>query len=68
MSLLVISEILALFVKTVTANGKYCLPYSENLEQPIQKQLYKEQIYKQIVKSTNSLWVWNLQTHCEHFE
>ena len=39
MSLLVISEILGLFVNTLTADDKYSCRNSENLRQPIQVQL-----------------------------
>ena len=39
MSLLVISEILGLFVNTLTAEDKYSLPNWENLCQPIQMPL-----------------------------
>ena len=38
-----ISEILELFVNTLTADDKYSLLNSENLWQPIQKQLSKKQ-------------------------
>ena len=43
MSLLVIWEILGLFVKTLTADGKCSLRNRNNLLQPIQTQLYKEE-------------------------
>ena len=43
MSLLVISEILGLFVNTLTANCKYSLSYREILEQPIQIQLSQKE-------------------------
>ena len=43
MSLLVISEILGLFVNTLTADDKYSLCNRENLLQSIQMQLSKEQ-------------------------
>ena len=36
MSLLAISEILALFVNTLATDDKYSLWYSKNLPQPIQ--------------------------------
>ena len=36
MSLLVISEILGLFLNTVTANDKYSLHNREKLQEPIQ--------------------------------
>ena len=42
MSLIMICE--RLFVETLTANGKYSLPSSENLRQPIQMKLSKKQI------------------------
>ena len=43
MSLFVICEILGLFVNTFTTNDKYCLRNSDNLLQPIQMHLSKEQ-------------------------
>ena len=43
MSFLVISEILALFVNTRTADGKYSVRNNENLRQPIQMQLSQKQ-------------------------
>ena len=43
MSLLVIWEILGLFVKTLTADGKCSLRNRNNLLQPIQTQLYKKE-------------------------
>ena len=42
MFLLVISLILGLFVNKMTADDTYCLHRSENLRQPIQMQLSKE--------------------------
>ena len=42
MSLLVISEILGLFVNTLTANDKYFL-LNRNLQEPIRTQLSKKQ-------------------------
>ena len=42
-SLLVICEILAVFVNTLTTNGKYPLRNCENLPLPIQMQLSKKQ-------------------------
>ena len=44
MSLLVICEIMGHSVNTLTANDKYSLLNSENLQQPIQMQLSKERI------------------------
>ena len=43
MSLLLIFEILGLFVSTLTANDMYSLRNCENLPQPIQTQLLKQQ-------------------------
>ena len=43
MSLLVISEMLALFVNILTTDDKYSLHNSENLQQAIQMQLSKKQ-------------------------
>ena len=43
MFFLVISEILALFVNTLTANNKSSVCNSENLEKPIQMILSKKQ-------------------------
>ena len=43
MWLLVISEILALFFQIVTADHKYSLWNTKNLQQPIQIQLSKKQ-------------------------
>ena len=43
MSLLLISENLALFVNKVTADDKYSLCNSETLQQPFQMQLSKKQ-------------------------
>ena len=46
----VISEILGLFVNTLTVDGKYCLGNKENLLQPIQLQLsHKEQNLSQFL-------------------
>ena len=42
MSPLVISEVLALFVNTLTADDKYSLRNSENLGQPVQMFLSKQ--------------------------
>ena len=42
MSVLVISEILGLFFKAMTANDKYSLRNSKNLPQPIQMQLSRK--------------------------
>ena len=42
MSLLVTFEILGMFVKLMTVDDKYCLCNSENLPQPIQRQLSKK--------------------------
>ena len=42
MSLLVISEILTLFVNTLTADDKHSLRNTENLSQPIQMQLLNQ--------------------------
>ena len=39
MSALVIGEIIAVFVNTLTVDGKYLLQDSENLQLPIQMQL-----------------------------
>ena len=39
---LVLGEILAMFVNTLTADGKYAVPGCENLELPIQMQLPKK--------------------------
>ena len=43
MSFLVISEILALFVNTLTVDHKYYLCNMENLQQSIQMELSKNQ-------------------------
>ena len=43
MSLLVISEILGLFVNTLTADDKYSLYNSKNLQQPIEMKLSKKE-------------------------
>ena len=42
MSHLVTSEVLGLFVKTMTADDKYSLPNSKSLEQPTQMQLSQQ--------------------------
>ena len=42
MSPLVLGEILAMFVNTLTADGKYAVQGCENLELPIQMQLPKK--------------------------
>ena len=42
MSVLVISEILGLFFKAMTANDKYSLRNSKNLPKPIQMQLSRK--------------------------
>ena len=42
-SLLVICEILGVFVNTLTMNDKYSLQNSQNLRQPMQRQLSKQQ-------------------------
>ena len=48
MTLLVISEILELFVKTLIANDEYFLHTGENLSQPVQMQLSnKQQVFSQ---------------------
>ena len=44
MSLLVLSEILGLFIITLTPNDSYSLRNSENLWQPINLQLSKKKI------------------------
>ena len=44
MSLLVLSEILGLFIITLTPNDSYSLRSSENLWQPINLQLSKKKI------------------------
>ena len=59
MSLLVISEILRLFVRTFTANNKSSLGNSEHFRQPIQMQLSKEQniffdFFAPFLKSTSN--------------
>ena len=41
--MLVLSEILGLFVNTLTDNDKYCLLYRHNLTQPIQILLSEKQ-------------------------
>ena len=43
MSLLVLSEILGLFINTMTVDDMYSFPNNENLPQPIQMQLSKKQ-------------------------
>ena len=43
MSPLVLGEILGIFVNTLTADGKYPVPCSENLQLPIQMQLSEKQ-------------------------
>ena len=43
MLLSVISEILGLFVNTMTADDEYSVPNSEKLPQPIQMQLSKKE-------------------------
>ena len=43
MSPLVLGEILGIFVNTLTADGKYPVPGSENLQLPIQMQLSEKQ-------------------------
>ena len=45
MSLLVISEILELFLNTLTADDKYSLRKSENFWQPIQMKLSKKETF-----------------------
>ena len=47
MCLLVISKISGLFVNTTTDDGKYSLPISEMLLQPIQMQLSKKKTFSQ---------------------
>ena len=48
MTLLVISEILELFVKTLIANDEYFLHTGENLSQPVQMQLSnKQEVFSQ---------------------
>ena len=64
MSLLVISEILGLFLNTVTANDKYSLHNREKLQEPIQMLLWNKQktfsaFFAPFLKSTSNL---------EHFE
>ena len=64
MSLLVISEILGLFVNTLSSYDKYSLCNSENLWQPIQMLLAKKQktyfeFFAPFLKSTSN---------CEYFE
>ena len=41
--MLVLSEILGLFVNTLTVDDNYCLLYRDNLTQPIQIQLSQKQ-------------------------
>ena len=60
MSLLVKSHILGLSLNTLTANGKYSPRKIENLRQPIQMQLYKNQktfsrFFPPFLKSTTNL-------------
>ena len=60
LSLLVISEILRLFVTTLTADGKISIPNTENLLQPIQFQLLKKgkkssPFFSAFLKSTSNL-------------
>ena len=43
MSPLVLGEILGIFVNTLTPDGKYPVPGSENLQLPIQMQLSEKQ-------------------------
>ena len=43
MSVLVISEIVVVFVNTVTADGKYSLHNRKNLLEPLQLRLSKKQ-------------------------
>ena len=43
MSSLVLAEILGVFVRTLSAHAKYPLEYDENLQLPIQIQLYEKQ-------------------------
>ena len=45
MSVLVISEIVVVFVNTVTADGKYSLHNRKNLLEPLQLRLSKKQKY-----------------------
>ena len=45
MSLLVTSEILGLFIYTLTADDKYSLPKKENLPKPIQIHLSQKKSY-----------------------
>ena len=64
MSLLVVSEILGLFVNTITVNGKYSLHNTKNLRQPITMQLSKKklvfsQFFYELLKSRSNF---------EHFE
>ena len=62
-SLFVRSEVLELFVNTLTADVKYSRRYRENYPQPIQMQLSKKpktsQIFIAFLKSASN---------CEHFE
>ena len=43
MSILVLCKILGLFLNTLTDNDKYCLLYTDNLTQPIQRLLSDKQ-------------------------
>ena len=59
MSLIVISEIVGLFVKTLTADDEYSLRSSGILLQPIQMQLSKKQVnffkfFTQFLRSTST--------------
>ena len=42
MSSLVLNEILGVLLTTLTAEGKYLVQYCENLQLPIQMQLYEK--------------------------
>ena len=64
MSFLVISEILELFVDTLTTDYKYSLRNSENLQQPIQMSISK----KQITFSEFFALFLKSKSNVEHFE
>ena len=60
----VISEILGLFVDTLTVDDKYCLANKENLLQPIQMQLpHKEQNLSQFLA-----WFIKSKSNFENFK
>ena len=55
MSLIKISEILGLFVNKLTVDDKYSLLDSENLEPPIEIQLWKKhKLFANCMKSTSN--------------